>query len=90
MKALTAAILMFASPLAMAAVNLSLGNLVEIVIYLLVVGGVLWLLLWLVGYIGVPEPFSKVAKIIIMVVGVLILINVLLSFAGSPIINFTR
>ena len=71
----------------MAAINLSLQGLVELVIYLAIVGGVLWLLLWLIGYIGLPEPFAKVAKIIIMVVGVLILINVLLGFAGSPIIR---
>jgi len=41
-------------------------------------------LLWLVGYVGLPEPFAKVAKIIIMVVGVIILINVLLGLAGTP------
>jgi hypothetical protein len=87
MKAILATVLAFASPLALAAINLSLGSLVELVIYLLVVGGVLWLLLWLVAYIGVPEPFSKVAKIIIMIVGVLILINVLLGFAGSPMFS---
>ena len=83
MKALAIA-LAFVSPLAFAAVNLSLGGLMETVIYLIIVGGVLWLLLWLVGYVGLPEPFAKVAKIIIMVVGVIILINVLLGLAGTP------
>ena len=88
MKKLLPLLLLFVSPLAFGAINLSLSALVEVIIYLLIVGGVLWLLLWLVGYIGLPEPFAKVAKIIIMVVGVLICINVLLSFAGSPIFNF--
>ena len=69
------------------AINLSLEGLVELVIYLAIVGGILWLLLWLISYIGLPEPFAKVAKIIIMVVGVLILINVLLGFAGHPIVR---
>ena len=69
------------------AINLSLEGLVELVIYLAIVGGILWLLLWLVSYIGLPEPFAKVAKIIIMVVGVLILINVLLGFAGHPVVR---
>jgi len=69
------------------AINLSLEGLVELVVYLAIVGGVLWLLLWLIGYIGLPEPFAKVAKIIIMVVGVLILINVLLGFAGHPVVR---
>ena len=88
MKKLLPLLLLFVSPLAFGAINLSLSALVEVIIYLLIVGGVLWLLLWLVGYIGLPEPFAKVAKIIIMVVGVLICINVLLSFAGSSIFNF--
>lgn len=85
MKTILAITLALASPLALAAINLSLASLVELVIYLLIVGGVLWLLLWLVDYIGVPEPFSKVAKIVVMIVGVLILINVLLGFAGTPV-----
>jgi len=71
----------------MAAINLSLQGLVELVIYLAIVGGILWLLLWLISYIGLPEPFAKVAKIIIMIVGVLILINVLLGFAGNPVVR---
>jgi len=71
----------------MAAINLSLQGLVELIIYLAIVGGVLWLLLWLISYIGLPEPFAKVAKIIIMIVGVLILINVLLGFAGHPVVR---
>lgn len=73
---------------AFAAVNLGIENLVQIVVYLLVVGGIFWLLLWLIGYFGLPEPFAKIAKGIIMIVGVLILINILLGFVGSPIVNF--
>ncbi len=88
MKYLLPALLLLVSPLAFGAINLSLSSLVETVIYLLIVGGVLWLLLWLVGYIGMPEPIAKVAKIIIMVVGVLICINVLLGLAGTPLLTF--
>jgi len=76
-----------ASPV-LAAVNLGIENLVQIIVYLLVVGGIFWLLLWLIGYFGLPEPFAKIAKGIIMIVGVLILINLLLGFVGSPIVNF--
>ena len=72
------------------AVNLSLQSLVELVIYLMVTGGIVWLLLYLIGYLGVPQPFAKVAKGIIMVVAVLILINVLLGFVGSPIFTINR
>ena len=88
MKKLLPLLLLFVSPLAFAAINLSIGALVELVIYLIIVGGILWLLLWLISYVGLPDPFAKVAKIIVMVIGVLILINVLLGFAGTPIFNF--
>ena len=88
MKKLLPLLLLFVSPLAFGAINLSIGALVELVIYLIVVGGILWLLLWLISYVGLPDPFAKVAKIIVMVIGVLILINVLLGFAGTPIFNF--
>ena len=85
MKTALALVLTLASPLALAAINLSLSGLVELVIYLMIVGGICWLLLWLISHVGLPEPFAKVAKIIIMIVGVMVLINVLLGFLGSPI-----
>ena len=87
MKYALALVLALVAAPAFAVVNLSIESLVEVVIYLLVVGGIFWLLLWLIGYIGIPEPFAKVAKIIIMVVGVLILINLLLGFVGHPMVN---
>lgn len=68
-----------------AAINISIESLVELVIYLLIVGGVFWLLLFLIDYVGVAEPFSKIAKIVVMVVAVLLLINLLLGFAGHPV-----
>ena len=57
-------------------------SLVYLVIYLVVLGLVLWLLHYLVDAIPVPQPFNKVAKIVLLVVGVLICILLLLDFAG--------
>ena len=55
--------------------------------YVLVIGAVCWLLWWLIGFLGVPEPFNKVARGIVAVVGVVILIALLLSFIpGGPVI----
>jgi hypothetical protein len=70
------------------AINLSIEGLVEAVVYCLVLGAVVWLLLWIIGYCGLPEPFNKVARMIIMVVAVLILIGLLLSFVGHPLVHF--
>jgi hypothetical protein len=67
---------------------MDLSALVNLLVYLIIVGGVCWLLWWLIGFIGLPEPFNKVARIIVAVVAVLFLINMLLGFAGhTPFIR---
>ena len=70
---------------------IDLSSLVHVIIYILIIGGICWLLWFLIGYIGLPEPFNKIAKVIIMVVAVLLLINLLLGFAGgTPLIAWHK
>lgn len=65
---------------------ISLSGAVTVVVYLLVAGLVFGLLFWLVGYCGLPEPFNKVARVILAVLAVLVLIGLLLSLvSGQPI-----
>lgn len=66
---------------------LSVGGLVPLLIEIVVIGLVLWLLFWLVNYVGLPEPFSKVAKVILAVVAVIWLINLLLGLTGNAFIT---
>ena len=68
---------------------IDMSNLVSIIMYLLIVGGVCWLLWWLIGFIGLPEPFNKIARVIVAVVAVLLCINLLLSLGGgTPLIRW--
>jgi len=60
--------------------------LIQAVIWIVIAGVIWWLLNWLIGYAGIPEPFAKVARVILAVVAVLILINALLSLAGHPLV----
>ena len=62
------------------------STIVNVVIWLLVAGVIFWLLNWLIDYVGVPEPFHKVAKVVIAIVAVLLIINALLSLAGRPLV----
>jgi hypothetical protein len=62
-----------------------IASLVGLVIYLIVVGLIIWLLLYLIDIIPLPEPFHRVARIAIMVIGVLIIILLLLQFIGEPV-----
>ena len=56
-----------------------IGNLVHLFVEIFIVGLILWLLWWLIDYFALPQPFNKVAKAIVALVGVLFLINILLS-----------
>ena len=63
-----------------------LAGLVSVVIYVIVAGLIFGLLWWLIQYCGIPEPFNKVARVILMVVAVLFLIGLLLSLVnGQPL-----
>jgi hypothetical protein len=67
----------------------AMSELVNIIIYLLIVGGIVWLLWWLVAFIGLPEPFNKIARVLIAVVAVLACINLLLSLGGgTPLVRW--
>lgn len=61
---------------------------VNALIWIIVLGVVFWLLFWLIGYVGLPEPFNKVARVILAVAAVIVLINCLLMLAGHPIIHW--
>lgn len=62
--------------------------LVTFLIQLFVVGGICWLLWWLIGYIGLPEPFGKIARAVVAVFAVLFLINLLLGLSGKPLVKW--
>lgn len=67
---------------------IGIEQLVSVVVYLIVAGLILWLLHWLIGYCSLPEPFAKVARIILAVFAVLVIISVLLSLIGRPIVRW--
>ena len=54
---------------------ISLSAAVSLIIYLVVAGMIFWLLWWLVNYIGPPEPFRKIANVILAVLAVLVVIG---------------
>lgn len=59
-----------------------IASLIHLVIYIIVLGIVVWLLRYVVAAVPMDEPFRNVANIAILVVGVLILILLLLGFVG--------
>lgn len=61
-------------------------TLIGFVITLVIAGLIFWLLWWFVGYVGLPEPFNKVARVVIALVAVLFLLNILLGMLGHPVV----
>lgn len=85
---LSHAALAHAAPLSPWVAQISGDALVHWLVYLVVLGIVFWLLWWLVAYVGLPEPFNKVARVVLAVAAVLVLINVLLAMAGHPLMRW--
>ncbi len=56
---------------------------IALLIQLIVIGLVFYLLWWLIGYIGLPEPFDKVARVIVALVAVIFLVNLVLGLTGG-------
>ncbi len=56
-------------------------SLIALIVTLVIVGLVFYLLWWLVGYIGLPEPFNKVIQVLIALVAVIYLLSVLTGMA---------
>jgi hypothetical protein len=67
--------------------EISGNSIVEAFIGIVVVGLICWLLWWFISYIGLPEPFNKVARVIVALVAVVFLIDFLLSLIGHGFIR---
>lgn len=63
-------------------------GLVGVIITLIVAGLIYWLLDWLITKVALPDPFAKVARVILIVAAVLFVINALLSLTGHPIVKW--
>lgn len=60
--------------------------LVNAVIWLIVAGVIFFLLDWAIKSIGVPEPFNKVLRVILVLLAVIVCINALMTLAGHPLV----
>ena len=56
--------------------------LITLLIYLLIVGIIIWLALYIISVLPLPGPFNQIARAIIVVIGCLILILLLMNFVG--------
>lgn len=69
------------------AAGVSVDSMVSTLIYLVIIGLIFWVVWWFVGYVGVPEPFNKVIRVVIGLIALLIVVSFLLGLVGHPIIS---
>lgn len=60
---------------------ISLSFLATIVVGVIVAGLIFGLLWWLIDFCKLPEPFARIAKVILAIAAVLLLIGLLISLA---------
>lgn len=64
-------------------------NVISAVLWTIGLGLICWLLWWLVDFTKIPDPFNRVAKVIVAVAAVVMLINLIMSvFGGEPFIKW--
>lgn len=56
--------------------------LINLIVWLLVIGIIYWLVIWLIDSIPIPDPPARLIKIALMVIMVLIVILLLLNLIG--------
>lgn len=65
------------------------GNAVVTAIIWLVIGALIYFIVdWGMKKIGLPEPFNKIAQVLLVLLVVVILVNALLTLVGKPFVTF--
>lgn len=63
-------------------------QLINALVVLVVWGVILFILWWGLGKINPGEPWMKVGTVILVLITVVVLVNILLSLIGKPLIKF--
>jgi heme A synthase len=56
---------------------------VSLLVYLVIIVIVCIFLYWLLQQVDLPEPLKKIAMIVLVAIGLIVLIGILLQFAGG-------
>jgi len=68
---------------------MSIDALLNLVIVVVVAGLIFWLVWWFIDWVGLPEPFNKVVKVVIGLVALVFLIKILLGLVGGHGLSLT-
>jgi hypothetical protein len=63
---------------------MDIQGLLYLVIWLAVIGLAFYVIWWLIGFVGLPQPFDKVLRVIVAIVAAIIVVSILLNAVGMP------
>ncbi len=64
------------------------SGLLALLIQLIIVALIFWVIMWGLSQVGIPEPFNKVIRVVLVIAACIIVINALLSLTGSGFIQW--
>ena len=67
---------------------ISSSGILSLLVTLVLAGLIFWLVWWFINYIALPEPFNKVARVLIGLAALVFLIDLLLGMSGHPIFRW--
>jgi hypothetical protein len=62
-------------------------SIINLIITIILLGLVFYILFWLLGKVGLPEPFNKVALVLIALAAAIVLLSVLFGKLRLPAIT---
>ena len=66
----------------------SSSGLMSLLITLVIAGLIFYLIWWFLGYIGLPAPFDKVARVVVGLAALIFLLDLLMGMSGHPIFRW--
>ena len=61
------------------------STVLSLLVTIVIAGLIFWLIWWFLDYVGIPEPFNKVIRVILGLAAIVFLINVLMGMSGTPL-----
>ena len=60
-------------------------SLISLLIVVLVVGIIVWLALWAISELGVPDPFNRIARVLVILIACLVILYRALPLVGVAV-----
>lgn len=60
-----------------------IGALINLIVWLLVIGILYWLVIWIIDSIPIPDPPARMIKIVLVVIIAIVVILLLLQLLGG-------